>query len=625
MPIGFISRSVFLRSALCLAMGASVTLSGCSSTPTTPTPSASAVKAQPVTQSARQLLERAQQSQSPEREQLILQAATVYWETDRPTRARNLLADLSPDELPDNLYVTYTQLLSSLALREGANFLAHSILTQPRLEQQWPHMSQAVERGIRQNRAHVFSLLGEPAQSVNERIELSRLLNTKKDRLENQEAIWQDLMSIPFAELQSLAQQETSEAARGWLELAVIGKNNQTDLEQQRLALEEWRRYWRNHPARDNLPSDLQLLESLIAQQPQHIALLLPLQGRLGEASNAVLDGFFAAYYHARQLGRTLPTIRQYDSSTDVISAYEQAVADGADLIIGPIDKERVTELSLLPSLSKPVLALNYPDQPVINHTNFYQLGLALEDEARQVARQAFVEGHRQAMVLIPQQEWAERSARAFTDEWEQLGGVVVSRSQFSSDGNYSGLVKGAMLIEQSQSRARELQDFLGVSLKTSPRSRSDVDMIFLIADPTQARQIKPTFAFHYAGNIPVFSTSQVYSGESNPVADRDLNGVRFTAMPWLFDTTSPEKKAVSANSKSAAVYGRLHALGADAFRVYARLPQLAQVPQMRIFGATGALKMKDGLRIEREQVWVRFRNGTPQQQSIVSDDSTAY
>ncbi|WP_204324437.1 penicillin-binding protein activator, partial [Stenotrophomonas maltophilia] len=66
------------------------------------------------------------------------------------------------------------------------------------------------------------------------------------------------------------------------------------------------------------------------------------------------------------------------------------------------------------------------------------------------------------------------------------------------------------MLIEQSQIRAREMQDLLGIQLKSSPRSRSDVDMIFLIANPAQARQIKPTFAFHYAGKIPVYATSQV-------------------------------------------------------------------------------------------------------------------
>ena len=614
MPIRLFARRVLHTTMTgLLASALALTLTGCSST----TPQPEQRKAPPAkTQtkssvSPSQLLEMASQRQSPERESLVLQAAQAYIEDNKFSRARDLLTDLNPDALPDQDYIKYTDLLSTLALQEGSNFLAHGILTKPRLEQQWQAMEPATEIALREKRARVFALLGETQAGVNERLQLAALIDNKKQQLENQEALWQDLMALPLTELQQLAQNEAGGAARGWYSLAVIGKNNQTDLEQQREQLQNWLGQWPQHPAHDNLPNDLRLLQSLIDKQPQQIALLLPMQGKLAEAGEAVRDGFFAAYYQALSNGRKTPEVRQYDSSGDALAAYQQAIADGADLVIGPIDKEKVTELSLMPSLQIPVLSLNYPDAPPATPLQgFYQFGLAVEDEARQVARQAFVEGHRQAMVIIPSQEWSERSARAFVNEWEKLGGIVVNRTQFANGANYSNLVKDAMLIEQSQVRTRELQDLLGTKLESLPRSRSDVDMIFLIADPAQARQIKPTFAFHYAGKIPVYSTSQVYSGEPNPKADRDLNGIRFNTMPWLFDTSSPEKQAVAQYTKSAAVYGRLHALGADAFRLYARLPQLEQVPQMRIFGATGALHMLGDGRIEREQIWVRFRNG---------------
>ncbi|WP_235425769.1 penicillin-binding protein activator [Cellvibrio mixtus] len=614
MPIRLFARNVLHTTMTgMLASVLVLTLSSCSSNPPQPE-QRKAPPAKTQTKSSvspGQLLEMARQRQSPERESLVLQAAQAYIEDNKFSRARDLISEMNPDALPDQDYIKYTDLLSTLALQEGSNFLAHGILTKPRLEQQWQAMEPATEIALREKRARVFALLGETRLSVNERMQLSALINNKKQQLENQEALWQDLMAIPFAELQQLALNEMGEAARGWYSLATIGKNNQIDLEQQREQLQAWLGQWPQHPAHDNLPNDLRLLQSLIDKQPQQIALLLPMQGKLAEVGEAVRDGFFAAYYQALSNGRKTPEVRQYDSSVDALAAYQQAVADGADLVIGPIDKEKVTELSLMPTLQVPVLSLNYPDAPPAEPLKgFYQFGLAVEDEARQVARQAFVEGHRQAMVIIPAQEWSERSARAFVNEWEKLGGTVVNRSQFTAGGNYSNLVKDAMLIEQSQVRARELQELLGTKLESLPRSRSDVDMIFLIADPAQARQIKPTFAFHYAGKIPVYSTSQVYSGEPNPKADRDLNGIRFNTMPWLFDTSSPEKQAVAQYTKSAAVYGRLHALGADAFRLYARLPQLEQVPQMRIFGATGALHMLGDGRIEREQIWVRFRNG---------------
>lgn len=589
-------------------------LGGCSSTPSTSTAKAPSTKTQAATVSASKLLQLAKQAASPERENLVLQAAQVYVDEGKFSRARSLLVDMNTDSLSDEAYLKHTNLLGGVALQESANFLAHGILTKPRLEQQWQNMDPALEIALRDKRAQVFALLGEPQNSVNERIQLAVLTTDKKLVQANQEALWQNLMSIPFAELQQLARVSQSDTERGWYNLAVISKNNQIDLEQQREQLQLWLRDWRHHPAHKNLPNDLKLLQSLIDQQPTQIALLLPMQGKLAEAGEAVRDGFFAAYFQALANGRHTPEVRQYDSSTDAISAYQQAVADGADLVVGPIEKEKVTELSLLPSLEVPVLSLNYPDAPPTPPLKgLYQFGLAVEDEARQVARQAFLEGHRQAMVIIPSQEWSERSARAFINEWEKLGGVVVNRSQFHSGANYSALVKEAMQIENSLRRNREMQELLGGNLQTAPRSRSDVDMIFLIADPAQGRQIKPTFAFHYAGNIPVYATSQIYSGQYNAKADRDLNGVRFNTMPWLFDTTSPEKQAVAQHTKSAAVYGRLHALGADAFRLYARLPQLEQVPDMRIFGATGALRMLSDGRIEREQIWVRFRNGEAQ------------
>ncbi|WP_225318580.1 penicillin-binding protein activator [Cellvibrio sp. KY-YJ-3] len=588
-------------------------LSGCSSTPTQTT-SKPTTQTQPAQLSASKLLQMANQAQSPERESLVLQAAQVYIASGKYNRARNLLVDMNTDNLPDQAYIKHTDLLSAVALQEGSNFLAHGILTKPRLEQQWQAMEPAMEISLRDKRAQVFALLGEPQNSVSERIQIAALSSDKKLLQANQDALWQSLMSIPFTELQQLSLSGMSDTARGWYSLAAINKNNQIDLEQQREQLQVWLRDWRQHPAHNNLPSDLKLLQSLIEQQPKQIALLLPMQGKLAEAGEAVRDGFFAAYFQAVSNRRHTPEVRQYDSSGDVIAAYQQAIAEGADLVIGPIDKEKVTELSLMPSLDVPVLSLNYPDTPPAQPLKgFYQFGLAVEDEARQVARQAFLEGHRQAMVIIPSQEWSERSARAFANEWEKLGGVVVNRSQFQSGANYSKLVKDAMQIESSLVRNREMQELLGIPLQTSPRSRSDVDMIFLIADPAQGRQIKPTFAFHYAGNIPVYATSQIYSGQPNPRADRDLNGVRFNTMPWLFDTSSPEKQSVAQHTKSAAVYGRLHALGADAFRLYARLPQLEQVPDMRIFGATGALHMLEDGRIEREQIWVRFRNGEAQ------------
>ena len=133
--------------------------------------------------------------------------------------------------------------------------------------------------------------------------------------------------------------------------------------------------------------------------------------------------------------------------------------------------------------------------------------------------------------------------------------------------------------------------------------------MIFMTASPTQGRQIKPSLLLNYASHIPVYATSSLYTGDADAVNNEDLNGIVFTTLPWIFDN-NPEKQSIAQNSKSSAIYGRLHALGADAFHLYVNLSQLQQSPQTRVDGATGSLQLNSFGRIEREQIWATFKEG---------------
>lgn len=596
------------------------TLASCGSTPPKSSSDRRSATAESSGPSARQLLSQARISASPMREQLTLQAAERLISDGDINSARNLLIALDSDTLNDELFLTHSEMTARLALRDGSYLLAHGILTAPRLERQWTQMDPTVEIRLRELRAQAFMRLGDVPMSIQERLTLSALLTDGAAAHDNQTELWHSLTSLSQQELLTRSNDETNPVLRGWYSLALLQKDSQADLERQQAQLESWRAQWPDHPANQNLPEDLQLLQTLIANQPRQIALLLPLQGRMAKAGEAVRDGFFAAYYQALYEYNRAPVIRQYDTSEDALRAYEQAVADGADLIIGPLDKEKVTELSLLPDLPVPLLTLNYVDTMLPGEQQkIVQFGLAVEDEARQVARQAYLEGHRYALAIVPSQEWSERSARAFKEEWESLGGVLVNTSQFVGSGDYSSVIKNAMLVEESNVRAQELQKLFGARVHHQTRRRQDVDMIFLIADPVQARQIKPMLAFHYAGSLPVYATSQVYSGVRDEKADRDLNGVRFNTAPWLFDNTSREKQAITQHARSSTLYSRLHALGVDAYRLYPRLQQLAQVPEMRLYGATGALRLLPNGRIEREQIWARFRNGVAQPLPMVA------
>ncbi|HWV13923.1 MAG TPA: penicillin-binding protein activator [Cellvibrio sp.] len=607
-----------------------LTVGGCGSnikpgSATQPTSSSQTQKLPVAALTPKDLIAQAQKKKSPEREHLLLQAAQLYSQQGRPDKARNLINELDSEALSESNLASYSEISAQLDLNAGDVDAARRILTNPRLERQLNALEPEQEVRLREARAQLFERTGQLADSVSERINLSAILASNSLNNNNQESLWRTLMAMPLSELQTHAAQGGGGITQGWYSLAALSKNNTQDLEGQQAQLSQWLKQWRNHPANGNLPKDLSLLQSLISQQPKNIALLLPLDGRLSEAGEAVRDGFFAAYYQALNTPSTTqrqtPVIRQYDTSKGAVAAYQQALAEGADLVIGPLDKEDVNQVSRVGSFSVPVLSLNYltPSDTGANApAGFYQFGLAVEDEARQIARQAIQDGHTRAFIVAPKQEVSERSAQAFLDEWKKLGGTLVGRALFTSQEQFSETLRSALLLDESSARMNLLKQQLATKFEFSARRREDIDMVFMAVTPSQGRQVKPTFAFHYAGDIPIYATSTVYSGEADAATNEDLNGVMFTSIPWLFDNNNPEKNAIAQHSKSSAVYSRLHALGADAFHLYARLPQLKQAPQMRLYGATGSLHLLGNGRIEREQIWAQFQNGLAEPRATV-------
>ncbi len=602
-----------------------VGLQGCGGNTQIKDQQSSAQLEQPAAIDIDALLNRAQMSRSPQKEQLLLQAAQYLSETNEPHWARNLLNSIDPTLLSDAEFIEFTLTFSQLALEDDAYFLAQRILTNPRLDQQWQTLQREQQILLRQRRAELFTVLGEPNASIEERLALQPLLSDPLLDIDNQDVLWQSLMSMPVAELTYRSQKAAStptaenEQLRGWYSLALISKNNQSDLDKQLFQINQWVARWPQHPASLRLPNDLQLLQQLIQERPNQVAVLLPQQGRLAKAGKAVRDGFVAAYYQSINHNGHTPTLKFYDTAqSNIIDVYNRAVVDGAEIIIGPLDRDKVTILSQQDALPVPTLAVNYSEALTEPATGLFQFGLSAEDEARQIARRAWVEGHRYAMILTTDANWGRRSAEAFRAAWENLGGTIITQSEVSGDGDYSNVIKSALQIDQSQKRAQRIRALFPQAVEFEPRRRQDADMLFMVARPTEARQIKPTLAFHYASKLPVYASSHIYTGAEDRKADRDLNNIKFSTLPWFFDNTNATKQMIQQAASPNPSYQRLYALGVDSFQLYPRLKQLEQSEHTRLYGVTGSLSMNQQRRIEREQIWAKMNNGRAQSLPMV-------
>jgi outer membrane PBP1 activator LpoA protein len=191
----------------------------------------------------------------------------------------------------------------------------------------------------------------------------------------------------------------------------------------------------------------------------------------------------------------------------------------------------------------------------------------------------------------------------------------VVTQHPYSNDyQEIASAIQELLKLEGSKARHQALTRQLGRRLHFEPRLRDDFDFIFMAAFPRQARQLRPQLRFHGATDIPLYATSHVYGGVYNPEADRDLDGVMFGDMPWILESDIAEPalhQSINAHwGKRSATYGRLFALGIDAFNVLSHLGPLRAGPYAQYQGVTGRLRLDAEGRLRRGLTWATFEGG---------------
>ena len=510
-----------------------------------------------------------------------------------------------PDEtltLNDSVYLAYLQ--ARIAYARG---LQAQALVQ--LEQlAYPGMNMALRYRTLNFRRHIIEMSGDNVASARLADQILRLA-PQADSAALKRSIWRDLQRLDAGQLQAARAATTDMQWWNWLDLALITR---ADPAESAGALSTWRDANPQHPAAQPLPGGL---DYLLQPGPpvDKIALLLPLSGRLAAAGKAVRDGYLASYYNARPSGRAdfEVLIIDLDSYASANIAYDDAHSQGANLVIGPLSKKAVAELGTRPDRPIPILALNRTGQVLpATGSPLVQMSLAPEDEAIRIAELAFGQGARSALVLRPAGNWGNKMEDALRTRWAALGGTVADSGSYASRDDYSNSIKTVLHITASEKRARDVRSMLATNIEFTARRRQDPDVIFLLSrSGAEARSIKPLLAFHYAGSLPVYAISSIYSGIPDP-RDRDLNGIHLVETPWLLGSNPNVRVAIAAGDTGSDSYTRLNALGADAFLLQSRFSQLQAGPDALLRGDTGLLSMDPQLKIHRELSLATFDEG---------------
>ena len=545
---------------------------------------------------------------------LLLRAVIAYVKAEQLTQAVQIFHAIQINENDKKQYDLARLTRAHIALAERN---AEEVLTQLNepLSIGSPSLFLAEFHELR---ATAFSMQGDRITTAEEYILQGNYLTNNESTIQSQQLIWESLALLSERSLQQMQPSQAPDILSGWMELVRLSKKYQLNPTLLRASINNWQRRYTDHPVHTSLLEGLRNRKQEDVTLPKKIALLLPLSGRFANAAKAIRDGLLASYYAKKDKENI--TIRVYDTKgkPEIIEdVYEKAVADGAQFIIGPLNKSSINKLSEQQELSVPTLALNYINTEDSLPQELYQFGLSPEEEARQVAERTWLDGHVNAAVLTPIGPWGDRVHKAFRERWEQIGGRVVEQQSYNSSKNdFSTPIRKLLNIDDSKRRYRKMSRLLKTKIKYSTYRRQDIDFIFIAGYPRQARQIRPQLKFFHASRVPVYATSHIFTGNLNPERDRDMDGIRFGDMPWVLSETTSHRglrnEIESLISKAGNKHQRLYAMGVDAFNIIAALNTLKAYPYERYQGETGSLSLDEKQRVKRQLSWVYFRSGRP-------------
>ncbi len=559
------------------------------------------------------LLQKAENAKPIKSAELRAEAAQILLSLGQKENAYNVLDSIDISLLPPSMRFNIAKLKAEAAIEQNQPeaALEHLSALQANSQTGLPKEQEIVFLELQ---AQAYKQQKALFAEVKSLTKLSLILESNQAKQTIHDEIWNRLLMLdPATRATLLRQGNNSYYEQGWLELINELSNNK-QLDTQHQAISNWATLWEAHPARTLPPSALSGL-SKQSYSANKIAILLPLEGKFAKAAAAIKEGILMAHFRQQQPGKPSPELLFLNSEVINTPIQLQAILSEqkVDLVIGPLSKDYVTTLASDGHISTPILALNYADDQ--NREGFYQFGLSTDDEAKQIAAQAWNDGIRNAAILTPKSKWGEKVETAFREHFSALGGNIVTAHNFGATEEFSADIGTFLGTDISKERYKKVRQAIYTrKIEFEEHRRQDIDAIILTALPNDARQLTPILAFNFAGDLPIYATSHLFSGSNDPIQDQDLNRIKFLGTPWSLKPPSQNKVLISQQrTDTNSRFGRLYALGLDAYRIYPYLQQLSALPGTEIDGETGKLSISPNGKVIRKLVWAEYKEGTPQ------------
>lgn len=574
-------------------------LAACSSNPSAPT---SVDITQDPMQSAQSYLMQADSSQGSLQNDLLIMALKAAINENSSEQAQLLIKRISKQSLSEAQQAEWQLARAQLFIN---NEQLEQALSQLNF-QAWWKLTPETWAQYHQTRADIFTALGRHFDSSRELVALADYVdNAQQEAIADQ--IWLNLNHYNTHTITTLTTDVSENILDGWLQLAVYMKTLNGNIPQLKNTLEQWLAENSTHPAAIYTPKAIQDILSLEIIKPTNTALLLPLSGKFAKQAQLIRDGFIMAMMNDkdRDTNATLTVIDTHAEDAADIDA--QLIEKNIDFVVGPLIKANIENLHKLQQArlaSIPTLALNIPDQ-VEEGVNTCYLALSPEQEVEQAAKYLFSQGYQYPLILAPQGNYGQRVVEAFNSEWRKYSKNKVAVNLFGDKRQLQRNINTVFGLQDSQQNIAQMDALVGIDLESQPRSRRDIDSVYIVANSAELTLIKPFIevAINPDATPPkLFSNSRSNSGNKQY---EDLSGVTYSDIPLLIHPNPQlDSQMNQLWPKNSNTERRLQALGMDAYQLMVELPQMKVVEGYSIQGKTGTLSINDQCIVQREISW---------------------
>lgn len=357
-------------------------------------------------------------------------------------------------------------------------------------------------------------------------------------------------------------------------------------------------------------------------EEPVRVALLLPFTApseAVQKVASAMFDAAQLAAFEAGDQRFLLIPKDTKGNAADAAAAARSALADGAEIILGPLFAEEVVSVAeVARAAGAPVIA--FSSDVASGGDGVYLLSFPPEIEIERVTEFAVLRGFSRFGLMAPQTAYGERVSSAFAEEIFVRGGVLVHEERYEQD--------PAAMLAPAKRLAQYAKEVVPTELRhgydpNAPQNPAadqgytrGYQAVLIPEQGTLLRALAPLFPYY---NVDINSIKLLgVSGWNNPRLTREpaLRGGWFAA-PDPTITKAFEDRFTNAFGSAPP---RLASLSYDATLLAARL---AQAPRRRgrfeasaitdpngYFGADGLFRLMPDGSVERGMAILEIQPG---------------